>query len=96
MGVAYDSELHRVKELMIQTAQDNPRVLSDPGPVCQLKKFGAYSIEMELRFWIRDPERGVANVSSEIRMAIWDAFKTHGIEIPFPQRVVHNVKESPP
>ena len=93
VGVSYDADLSRVKAIMIETAQNNSRVLRDPAPVCQLKDFGEYSIKMELRFWIRDPERGVANVSSDIRTAIWEAFKTHGIEIPFPQRVVHSPNE---
>ena len=48
---------------------------------------------MELRFWIRDPENGIAKVRSAVRMAIWDAFKANGIEIPFPQRVVHMIAQ---
>jgi small-conductance mechanosensitive channel len=64
-------------------------VLEHPKPVCQLNNFGDSSIDMDLRFWIRDPENGVANVSSDVRVAIWDSFKKHGIEIPFPQRDVH-------
>jgi len=89
VGVSYGSDVHKVMELMIAAAQNTDRVLDHPQPVCQLKNFGDSSIEMELRFWIRDPENGIANVSSAVRVAIWDAFKTNGIEIPFPQRVVH-------
>jgi len=89
VGVSYGSDVHKVMELMITAARSIDRVLDNPQPVCQLKNFGDSSIEMELRFWIRDPENGVANVSSAARVAIWDAFKANGIEIPFPQRVVH-------
>ena len=89
VGVSYGSDVHKVMELMIAAAQNTDRVLDHPQPVCQLKNFGDSSIEMELRFWIRDPENGIANVSSAVRVAIWDAFKANGIEIPFPQRVVH-------
>jgi small-conductance mechanosensitive channel len=95
VGVSYDADLHQVKELMISTARENSRVLGNPKPVCQLKRFGEYSIEMELRFWIRDPESGVANVSSDIRMAIWEAFQANNIEIPFPQRVIHSANQLP-
>ena len=94
VGVSYDTDIHQARELMVASALSNSRVLRDPGPVCHLTDFGEYSINMELRFWIRDPERGVANVSSEIRMAIWEAFKIHGVEIPFPQRVVHSPEAS--
>ena len=93
VGVSYDSDVHKVIELMIAAARNTERVLDEPQPVCQLKNFGEHSIEMELRFWIRDPENGIANVSSAIRMAIWDAFKANGIEIPFPQRVVHMMEQ---
>jgi small-conductance mechanosensitive channel len=89
VGVSYGSDVHKVMELMIAAAHNTDRVLDHPKPVCQLMNFGDSSIEMELRFWIRDPENGIANVSSAVRVAIWDAFKTNGIEIPFPQRVVH-------
>ena len=44
---------------------------------------------MELRIWISDPENGVSNVSSAVRVVIWDVFKENGIEIPYPQRDVH-------
>ena len=89
VGVAYGSDVHKAMELMVEAARSIDRVLAEPRPVCQLKNFGDSSIDMELRIWIRDPENGVANVSSAVRVAIWDAFKENGIEIPFPQRVVH-------
>ena len=89
VGVAYDSDIHKVRELMVAAAKKIDRVLSNPRPVCHLRDFGDSSIDLELRFWISDPENGVSNVSSAVRIAIWDAFKANGIEIPFPQRVVH-------
>ena len=95
VGVSYDADVHKVMELMIKAARVNERVLGDPQPVCQLKNFGDNSIKMELRFWISDPENGIANISSAIRMAIWDAFKANGITIPYPQRVVHMTDQSP-
>jgi small-conductance mechanosensitive channel len=89
VGVSYDSDIHEVIRLMVEAATAIPRVLANPKPVCQLKNFGDSSIDMELRIWISDPENGVSNVSSAVRMEIWDVFKEHGIEIPYPQRDVH-------
>lgn len=89
VGVSYDSDIHEVMRLMVAAAAGIPRVLADPKPVCQLKNFGDSSIDMELRLWITDPENGVSNVCSEVRIAVWDTFKAHGIEIPFPQRDLH-------
>jgi small-conductance mechanosensitive channel len=95
VGVAYDSDVHQVAGLMIAAAQSIDRVLGEPPPVCQLKNFGENAIEMDLRFWISDPENGIANVSSAVRMAIWDAFKANGVIIPFPHRVV-KILDQPP
>lgn len=89
VGVSYDSDIHEVMRLMVEAAVNIPRVLSSPKPVCQLKNFGDSSIDMELRIWINDPENGISNVSSAVRVAIWDVFREHNIEIPYPQRDVH-------
>lgn len=94
VGVSYDSDVHEVLRLIVEAAQDIPRVLETPKPVCQLKNFGDNSIDMELRIWISDPENGISNVRSAVRVSIWDTFKEHDIEIPFPQRDVHI--KSPP
>ena len=51
--------------------------------------FGDNGIELELRFWILDPEDGVNNVRSDLYLTIWDLFAEAGITIPFPQRDLH-------
>ncbi len=58
-----------------------------------MKGFGESSIDLELRFWIEDPQNGVANVTSEVLLKIWDVLKKNDIEIPFPQRDVHLIVE---
>jgi small-conductance mechanosensitive channel len=50
--------------------------------------FGDSSLDFVLRFRIRDPQGGVMNVKGEVLLAVWDAFKEHGIEIPYPHRQV--------
>jgi small-conductance mechanosensitive channel len=89
VGVSYDADIHEAMDLMVNAAKGVDRVLENPKPVCQLKNFGDNSVDLELRIWVSDPHNGVANVSSAVRIAIWDAFKEHNIEIPFPQRDVH-------
>ena len=64
------------------------RVLISPAPVCHLKAFGDSSLDFTLRFWIRDPVDGVTNVRGQVLLALWDAFKREGIEIPYPVRDV--------
>ncbi|HYZ42491.1 MAG TPA: hypothetical protein VE687_17985, partial [Stellaceae bacterium] len=57
--------------------------------------FGDSAINLLLRFWIDDPINGVTNIKGEVLLGLWDAFREHRIEIPFPQRVVH-IREMPP
>lgn len=90
-GVSYDSDLRHAQELAVEAAHNTARVLSDPAPRCNVMGFGDSSVDLELRVWIRDPEDGVANVSSEVRLAIWDTFKDNNIHFPFPQREVRVV-----
>jgi hypothetical protein len=85
---------YKLSVLLIDTTVGIPRVMAHPKPVCQLKNFGDSAIDMELRIWISDPENGIANISSAVRIAIWDTFKEQGIEIPFPQRDVHIKSQS--
>ena len=89
IGVSYDSDVHQAMGLMVAAARDTERVLDDPQPICQLKDFGDNAVKLEVLFCIQDPGNGIANVSSAVRMKIWEAFKANDIEIPFPQRVVH-------
>ncbi|MFW5661371.1 MAG: mechanosensitive ion channel protein MscS, partial [Oceanicaulis sp.] len=55
---------------------------------------GDSSVNLDLRFWIKDPANGLANVRSDVYLAVWDALHAHGVEIPFPQRDLY-VKEWP-
>ena len=73
---------------MREAALAQPRVLNDNEPRVFLTAFADSSINLELGFWIADPEEGRANIVSDINLAIWRSFKEHGIQIPFPQREV--------
>jgi small-conductance mechanosensitive channel len=67
-------------------------VLGDPLPVVLLRDFADSGINLELGFWVADPEQGVGVLRSDINLAIWRGFKQAGISIPFPQREVRVVK----
>jgi small-conductance mechanosensitive channel len=86
VGIAYSSDLRLAMELCVDAAKDTPRILETPPPVCLVKNFGDSAIDLELRFWIRDPKSGTANVKSAVLLGIWDRFQEHKIQIPFPQR----------
>ena len=86
VGVSYDSDLRLAQRLMIEAAEEAPRVLDSPAPVCWITAFGDSSVDHELRIWISDPEGGLGNIQGDVYLRIWDKFKEAGIEIPFPQR----------
>ena len=88
-GVSYASDPHLVRRIAVAAALRATRVLRAPAVVCHLTSFGDSSVNFVLRFWISDPAQGVVNVKSDVLLALWDALKENGIEIPFPQRDVH-------
>ncbi len=89
VGISYSADPHMAISLLEKAADGVDRVLSDPGPKCRLVGFGDNSVDLQVRFWIKDPANGVANVTSAVMLKIWDTLKEHDIEIPFPQRDVH-------
>jgi small-conductance mechanosensitive channel len=90
IGIGYDSHIPQAMELMLEAAAEVPRVLTDPEPACLLMGFGDSSVNFQLRLWIRDPENGITNIKSQVLLRVWERFQAHGIELPFPQRVLHH------
>lgn len=89
VGIGYDSDLELAQALMLQAAQNSPRVLRTPAPNVWLTGFGESRIEHDILVWISDPEGGVGNVKSDVLGRVWHLFRDHGVTIPYPQRVVH-------
>ena len=74
VGISYRSDPHKAIRLALEAARDVPRVLAEPAPNCLLVAFGDSTIDLELRFWIRDPVNGIANVRSEVMLNMWDLY----------------------
>lgn len=89
VGVSYNSDMEQVQKILMGIAKEHPRVLEKPAPRCFIKEFGDSSVVFLLRYWMMDPEEGTNNLRGELNMLIWKAFKENNIEIPFPQRVLH-------
>lgn len=89
LGVSYKENPHRIIEICQEAARKQERVIQEPSPICLLTGYGDSSVDFQLRFWIRDPNQGVANLQSKVLLEIWDRFQEEGIEIPFPQRDLH-------
>ncbi|MCX7183874.1 MAG: mechanosensitive ion channel [Nitrosospira sp.] len=86
--ISYGSPLEAAMRIMQEAARKQSRVLTDPEPMTFLKEFADNGINLELGFWISDPEEGQIGLRSAINMEIWREFQNNGIEIPFPQREV--------
>jgi small-conductance mechanosensitive channel len=90
--VSYRDDPELALAILLTACEGQSRVLREPAPVSRLMHFSDSGIELELRFWISDPQEGVNNVRSEVNRAIWRLFKAHNITIPVAQReiVVNN------
>lgn len=91
VGVAYGSNTALVKEILLEVANTHPEVIVNgtaPYPVVRFQAFGESSLDFELFCHLKDVDRRI-DVRSDMHFAIDQAFRAHGVEIPFPQRDVH-------
>jgi small-conductance mechanosensitive channel len=86
--VSYKNDPEKALALLTKAAEGHARILREPPPVSRLMAFNENGFDMELRFWIADPQEGVNNVRSDVNRAIWRLFQENGITIPVAQRDV--------
>ena len=92
-GVAYGSDVDKVRESLLKAAGDVPTVCKEPEPRVRFRALGESSLNFELLCWIPEPVlRG--EMTDALLVAIYKRFAQDGIEIPFPQRDLH-IKEMP-
>ncbi len=87
--VGYDSDVELVQKCLLESALSCSRVIADPAPAARLANLGSDGLEFQLLFWINDPENGQLNVRSDVNIAVLRALRAAGIDIPYPQRVLH-------
>jgi potassium efflux system protein len=88
VGVAYGSDPKRVVEILLAAAKEHEDVLDEPEPFVQFVGFGESSLDFMLRFWTAKFDEWL-RVSSSVAIAVNDALREAGVEIPFPQRDLH-------
>jgi small-conductance mechanosensitive channel len=95
--VSYDCDPEQALAVLVLAAEEHKRILRDPAPVSRMMAFSDSGFDLELRFWIADPQEGVNNVRSDVNREIWRLFQQHGIKIPVTQHdiVVRMVDRSP-
>jgi len=86
--ISYRDDPEVALQVLLGAVEGNKRVLTEPAPVTRLIQFADHGMDLELRFWIADPQNGVNNVRSDVNRRIWRLFRDHGITIPVTQHEV--------
>ena len=94
VGVSYSEDPRQVERLLLEVADANENVLKEPAPIVFFEEFGDSSLNFTLLAWTESYTDKPRRLTSELNFAIFEKFKEHEIEIPFPQRDVH-VKTQP-
>jgi small-conductance mechanosensitive channel len=94
VGVAYDSNIDLVTEVLLRIAEENEDVAENPPPSVRLVELGSSSLQFELRAWSRAKLHRPGFFASNINYEIVRRFRKHGIEMPYPQRDLH-IRSSP-
>ena len=89
VGVAYGSDIAKVREALLAAGRENPNTLKDPAPSVFLQKFGDNSIDFELVVWSSEMSARPSRYRSDLNFAIVEKFLEAKIEMPFPQRDLH-------
>lgn len=89
VGVAYGTDVREVEKILLEVAKSQEDVLEDPPPAVRFIEFGESSLNLELRAWTTSAVGRKGRFVSTLNFAIYDKFREHGIEIPFPQRDLH-------
>jgi small-conductance mechanosensitive channel len=87
--VAYGTDVDGVMQLLMQACEEQNKVLKDPLPFVTLTNFGADGLEFGAHYWVDEQQAGLLTLKSEINIRILQLLQAKGIEIPYPQRVVH-------
>src|ERR1700736_3657894 len=89
VGVAYGSDVNKVREALLAAASENPNTLKDPAPSVFLEKFGENSLDFELVVWSSEMSYRPRRYRSDLNFAMEEKLRDAGIEIAFPQRDLH-------
>ena len=89
VGVAYGSDIPKVREALLAAGRENPNTLKDPEPSVFLEKFGDNSIDFQLVVWSSEMSARPSRYRSDLNFAIEQKFREAGVEIAFPQRDLH-------
>lgn len=88
VGIAYESDVRKAKEIIESVLKNNNKVMQSPGPSVLLNNFGDSSVDFKINFWSYDLS-DAGTLRSNIMMDIFEQFAKAGIEIPYPKQDVY-------
>ncbi len=89
VGVSYKEDPEKIRNILIEVANENPGVLQTPPPDVLFEEFGDSSLNFHLRVWTDEYSDKPKVLKSQLYYAIFKKFKEDNVEIPFPQRDIH-------
>lgn len=92
IGIAYDADIKKAKELIIKTALELDWVMQEPAPKVVVRNFGNSAVDLQARIWISRPRRRMDTIS-HVTDRVKEVFQEEGIEIPYPKRDIYIKKE---
>jgi small conductance mechanosensitive channel len=92
IGIAYDADIKKAKELITKIALELDWVMREPAPKVVVSSFGASSVDLQARIWISRPRRRMDTIS-HVTDRVKEVFQEEGIEIPYPKRDIYIKKE---
>lgn len=88
IGISYNSDLEKSKQILTQILNEEPRISKNPGPIVQYEQFNQSSLDVRIYFWTKHIG-DISATRSDLIMKIMVAFQANGIEIPYPQHDIH-------
>jgi len=93
--VSYKTDVEKLIPQIEAVVLGIERVVDDPAPQAVVLRFGDNGVELEVGFWISDPENGRGGVKSQVNLAIWRLLQAENVELPYPQREIRILAERP-
>ena len=93
IGVAYDTDIKKAKEIILKVADTSDWIAKDPKPKVVVRNFGESSVDLQLRVWINEARKRMDTISY-ITDSVKEAFDTAGVEIPYPKRDIYITQKS--
>lgn len=95
IGIAYDSDLQKVRQVIIELLDNEERITKNPRYILQYEQFNDSAIDLRIYFWTKQMKDSFAT-RSDLIIAITDAFRKNNIAIPFPQHDIYLHNPDPP